>query len=72
MGLAFLCPAEFSEPFFTSGRRREPRHSYALVVDVIFIGITKYCLAQAMSSVGRWVLTHTELEAVVHGFLFQL
>jgi len=24
-----------------------------------------------MSSVGRWVLTHTELETAVHGFLFQ-
>jgi len=24
-----------------------------------------------MSSVGRWVLTHTELEAAVHGLLFQ-
>ena len=23
-----------------------------------------------MSSVGRWVLTHTELEAAVHGFYF--
>jgi hypothetical protein len=25
-----------------------------------------------MSSVRRWVLTHTELEAVAHGFLFQV
>ena len=24
-----------------------------------------------MPSVGRWVLTHTELEAAVHGTLFQ-
>ena len=24
-----------------------------------------------MSSVGRWVLTHTELEAVVHGALLE-
>ena len=25
-----------------------------------------------MSSIGRWVLTHVELEAAVHGFLLQL
>jgi hypothetical protein len=24
-----------------------------------------------MSSVGRWALTHTELEAAVHGFLLE-
>jgi hypothetical protein len=24
-----------------------------------------------MSSVGRWVLMHTELETAMHGFLFQ-
>jgi hypothetical protein len=25
-----------------------------------------------MSSIGRWVRTHVELEAAVHGFLLQL
>jgi hypothetical protein len=33
---------------------------------------TAWSLAWVMSSIGRWVLTHVELEAAVHGFLLQL
>jgi hypothetical protein len=47
------------------------RRRWVFIIVEMLVWDIAYCKAWAMSSVGRWVLAHTGLEAVFHGVLLQ-